>query len=286
MRLRYLAVLLPLLLTGCASEGFADRTYTRAVGLHGTQYLSVQAFEQEGCCTVQAGSIGEALRLEEAAAGGRLFVGHTELLCLDGDCAQHVQTLFYEEGLSPGCKVLCARPEVFLRGRDSAETVHTLRMAERDGLLPVTELATVLEEWLGSGKTALVPANGGRSMVLLRTDGSTVALSEEAAAGMRWLRRNRGRFSVALSDGSEAEITRIRLTRTAEDGAVRYTVQLRTKDTGAAQRTLLRAQVQAECDAALAEMLAAEADVIGLEELCDLYALPMPPPVTAEIIVK
>lgn len=290
MRLRWLAVLLPaVLLTGCGTEGFADRMYTRAIGISGqeTLRLSVQAFEEDGCCTVSAAGIGEALRLEEAAAGGKVFVGHTELLCIDGSCdPEDVETLLFREGMSPGCKVLLARPEAFLRRNDSAEAVHTLRMAERDGLLPLTELATVIEEWRSAGKTALVPANGGSALALLRTDGRSVTLSREAAAGMRWLRRNTARFSVTLPDGSEAALTRIRLSRTAEDGAVCYTVRLRTKDCTDRQRTQLRAQVEAECAAALAEMQAAGADVIGVQEVCEQRGLPTDVPVTVRVVVR
>ncbi|MCR4647067.1 MAG: hypothetical protein K5695_16945 [Oscillospiraceae bacterium] len=270
-------LLLPLLLTGCGSEGFADRMYTRAIGLHGNVQMSVQGFEQEGCTVVDARSIGEALQYEEAAAGGKVFVGHTELLCLDGTCnADAPQELFTGEGISPGCKVLYAHPTAFLRAHDAAETVHTLRMAERDGLLPRTDLSTVLEEWQGIQQTALVPAEGGRSMVLLKRDGHVTALSAEACAGLRCLRHGNSLPSVTLDDGSEVAVTSAKLRRTAENGAVCYTVTLRT-DAAPGQRRLLQEQMQTGCETAVREMLAAGADVIGVQEVCEKYGIPADP---------
>ena len=270
-------LLLPLLLTGCGSEGFADRMYTRAIGLHGNVQMTVQGFEQEGCTAVEAVSIGEALQYEEAAAGGRVFVGHTELLCLDGTCkADAVQELFAGEGVSPGCKVLYAHPTAFLRAHDAAETVHTLRMAERDGLLPRTDLSTVLEEWQSAGKTALVPAEGGRSMVLLKRDGKVTALSSEACAGLRCLRHGNSLPSVTLDDGTEVAISRTKLRRSAENGIVRYTVTLRT-DAAPETCRALQSDMQTACETAVREMLDAGADVIGVQEVCEKFGLPADP---------
>ncbi|MDE5564708.1 MAG: hypothetical protein K2I93_06100, partial [Oscillospiraceae bacterium] len=265
-------LLLPLLLlTGCSSETFSDRLYTRAIGLtnkNGLQ-MSVQVFEEDGCRTVQAQSIEEALRLEQAIAGGRVFVGHTELLCLDGTCTlDEARSLFFGQGLSPGCKLLYADPENYLKNTDSTSAVHTLRMAERDGLTPVADLSTALEEWLGAWETALVPSGTDElpTFILLHTDGSFSKLSEKAAAGMRWLRRNTGSFSVTLEGGkSEATVSRIRLYRHAADGVLYYEVRIHTKGSQDDLRQALTKQVQEECEAAVGEMLAARADVIGMQ---------------------
>ena len=278
--------LLPLLLTGCGSEGFADRMYTRAIGLQGDLQMSVQGFEQQGCTVVQAGSISEALQFEEAAAGGKVFTGHTELLCLDGSSGgDAVEALFYGQGLSPGCKVLCTRPAQFLQKHDAAETVHSLRMAERSGLLPRTELATVLEEWLGTGQTALVPAEGCRELVLLRRDGRKTQLSAQACAGMRWLRPHPAVTSVTLEDGTELGIAHIRLQRSVEGGTLQYTLRIRA-NADDAQKNALQQKLQSDCERAVREMLAAQADVIGLQELCEAHDLPSDPPPEVRVTVE
>ena len=74
MKRLWILLLLPLVLTGCGSEGFADRMYTRAIGLHGDLQMSVQGFEQDGCTVVEAGSIRERqglCRTHGAALSGR-----------------------------------------------------------------------------------------------------------------------------------------------------------------------------------------------------------------------
>ena len=287
MKRLWFILLLPLLLTGCGSEGFADRMYTRAIGLQGSLQMSVQGFEQEGCTAVKAGSLGEALQFEEAAAGGRVFVGHTELLCLDGSCGgDAVEQLFFGQGLSPGCKVLYTRPVLFLREHDAAETVHSLRMAERSGLLPRTELATVLEEWLGAGQTALVPTEGCRSLVLLRRDGRVTTLSEEACEGMRYLRRHPEVTSVTLRDGTELGIDRIHVKKTVENGAIRCTVCIRADSADPTQQSALRKELQTCCEAAVRQMLAAGADVIGLQEVCEAHDLPADPRPEVRVTVE
>lgn len=271
-----IALLLSLvLLTGCSSETFSDRLYTRAIGLSdkGGLQMSVQVFEEDGCRTVQAQSIEEALRLEQAIAGGRVFVGHTELLCLDGSCTlEEAQSLFFGQGLSPGCKLLYAEPENYLKNTDSTTAVHTLRMAERNGLTPVADLSTALEEWLGAWETALVPSGTDElpTFILLHTDGSFSKLSEKAAAGMRWLRRNTGSFSVTLEGGKlETAVSHIRLSRHMTDGVLYYEVHIRTQDSQDRQKQALEKQVQEECEAAVGEMLAAKADVIGMQDVLE-----------------
>lgn len=268
---RITILLLPaLLLTGCSSESLADRIYTRGIGLSSHEQLAftMQAFEEEGCRTVTASGIPEAIRMQEVQAGGRVFVGHTELVCLDGTTAlESAETLFYEQCLSPGCKVLYTAPEAFFGNHDSAEAVHSLRMAERNGMLPATDLSTVLEEWLGAWETALLPTPGkdGARLVFLHQNGTSRTLSEEAAAGMYWLRRNKGNFSVSLGD-EEIRISQLRLTRTAKEQAVHYAVHVRTRDCSAKLLRSLEEMIQTECYAAVSEMLKAHADVIGMQE--------------------
>lgn len=261
--------LLLFLLTGCAGDAIADRLYTQAIGLSGkdTLQFTIQGFEEEDARTVYADGIADALRQEEAEAGGRIFLGHTELLCLDGSrTSDTVRMLLFEQGLSPGCKVLYASPGELLC-RDSTEYVHALRMAEKNGLLPATELSTVLGEWLGAWETALLPAQD-RKLVLLHRDGTCVYLSEEAAAGMCWLRPGTDSFSMTTGAG-DAEIRSLELTKTMQDGQGQYHIRLVTQDADDALRRTLKDRVQAECEAAVREMRDAGADVIGLQTLME-----------------
>ena len=171
-----------LLLTGCGSDSLADRIYAQALGISAENRLTLtlQSSEDEDCRTVHAASLAEAFRLEEAQAGGRVFIGHTELICLDNSVTPDtVQELFYENGISPACKLLYAPPS-YLQSHDSTPVVHTLRLAEKDGLLTKTDLATALDEWLGAYRTALLPVSGNPlpGFVFLHADGTCTRLPD------------------------------------------------------------------------------------------------------------
>lgn len=278
-----------LLLTGCSSESLADRTYTRALGVseRSSLVLSMQGFGEDESRTVKASDIPEAIRLAEARAGGRIFVGHTELLCLDGTTTlETVKSLFYEQCLSPGCKVLYTSPEQFLKNSDTTEAVHSLRMAEKNGLLPSTDLSTILDEWLGAWETALLPSSRN-GLVLLHKDGTVRMLSDEAASGMYWLRRNKGSFSVSVGEhAEEIKISGIRLTRTAQENAIRYSIHIRTRD---CPRNLLRPleeMVLSQAEAAASEMLAAHADVIGMQEALEAAGIRVDTETMPEVFVS
>lgn len=144
------AALLAMLLctAGCGSDVIADRFYTQAIGLHQegeTLWVSLQSFDEDTCRTVQAATIPEALRQQEAQVGGRVFIGHTELICLDESVdAELIEELFLEQGISPACKVINV-PQDFLKTHDSTQVVHCIRMAERNGLTEKQDLTTYLE---------------------------------------------------------------------------------------------------------------------------------------------
>ncbi|MBQ8927150.1 MAG: hypothetical protein IJ055_02605 [Oscillospiraceae bacterium] len=273
----HLAALLlcPLLLTGCASQSVADRTYTQVLSLSQDSVLTltVQPFGEEARAPVQGRSLEEVLGEAQLQAGGRVFIGHTELLCLDGTCtADTAQALLFGQGLSPACKVLyLPAPQEGLPAGEP--TVHTLRMAEETGLLCRTELATVLEEWAGAGQ-ALVPTltPEGVGLVLLGTDGTCTPLSPAAARGMYWLRHASGGITLPLETAqgpAAVQIGRIRRFRTVQpEGTLLYTVSVHAPQATAAQRRILQRRIRAECLAALKEMTAVHADVTGM-----LYAM-------------
>ena len=279
MRKLLALLLLPLLLTGCGSDVIADRVYAQAVALsqqNGLR-LSLQRFDEEGCHTVRADSLAEAFRLEEARAGGRVFVGHTELICLDGSVtASTVRELFYENGISPACKLLYA-PSGFLQDKDSTPVVHTLRMAERGGLLTETNLATCMEEWLGAYKTALLPAPGEPlpGLLLLHENGTCTRLHEDAARGMLWLRRPPEQADVTVGS-QEITLQDIRLEKRMDGEQPVYTLHVSARGCDAAARVALEQQLRRDCEAAARLVRAQNADVIGLQTLCEAENCPLP----------
>jgi hypothetical protein len=290
-------LLLSLLLTGCNEESLSDRLYTRAIGLtQGTEItLYGQIFGSEDYLAAEGVTPEEALCQGEIAAGGRIFTGHTELLCLDGSCTlETVQSLFFSQDLSPACKLLYTPVESYFRTQDSTETVRCLRMAEQDGLLAEASLATVLNEWLGIWETALLPDEDG-GMVLLHKNGTDTGLSESAVRGLCWLRQDCGELTtvIQLPEGvCNITIVRSSLKKTAEQSGnrLRYAITVYTQSANDEERSALKTEIQNQCRTAVTEMQAARADVIGMQELIEgAGAQPdpdNPPHIAIEVTVK
>lgn len=266
-----------LLLTGCSSETIADRLYTQTIGLscNGTLSFYAQDFNQNVNPPVEGISITEVLRQEEAVNGGKVFIGHTELLCLDGSCTlSPAEELLFKNGLSPACKVLYAELDPYFQNPDNAAMIHTIRMSEQNGLLSSTELASALSEWHGIWETALLPVQKPEqsipSLVLLNQDGTCTELSDFAARGMYWLRKNAGDFTMTLQtpEGEQDMLIRsCRIEKQYADQQLNYHVFIRT-GTPELNQTLQRL-VQKQCQAAVKEMLSAKADVIGIQDLLE-----------------
>jgi hypothetical protein len=269
-------VLLPLLLTGCGTEHISEHIFTQALGITGDAELTLYAktFSGDKAFAASGRTAADAIRSGEAAQGGRIFIGHTELLCLDGSRTEEVvQDLLLERGLSPACKLLYTQVEQTFRHADPASVLKSIRMAEENGLVPLTDISTVLEEWLGSRQTALLPAlsDTGLKMVLLRTDGECTVLSPEAAQGMYWLRRHGNTdFSMTVRMGQNMEdvqILRSTLRKTLSDGKRCYKVGVITDNCPETVKPALRMLISRQCRAAVSEMRSARADVIGMETL-------------------
>ncbi len=249
---RLLPLLLPLLfLTGCSTDTIADRTYAGALALSGDT-LTLQPFDTESCLSVTAPDLTEALHRAELQTGGRIFIGHTELVCLDGTrTLDAVEELFFTDGLSPACKIAYAPPET-LGKTDSIRHVHALRMAERNGMLPETDLTTVTDEWLGAWKTALVPTlEDPPGMVLLSVDGKAVKLTNAQIRGLCILRSRKPHL---YADGNSLFLT-------------------------------ASASEQADIREALRILHTANADVIGIEQVLAREKIPLPEKVP-EISIK
>lgn len=278
----FIFLLLNLLFTGCSSESIADRVYTQAIGLTCDETLSfyTQGFEQDSETEPVIGtSIAEVLRCEESVNGGKVFIGHTELLCLDGTCTlECAEELLFQQGLSPACKILYTNPEEYFQDADSTATVHMIRMSEQNGLLSSTELSTALNEWNGIWETALLPAESESQdypeLVLLHKNGTCTKLSNIASKGMYWLRRNSGSFTMTFEIPETHEMQDIFIQKTSiqkyiQNGKLYYHVKVKTKDSTQELRETLQNLIQKQCKLAVLEMLRANADVIGMQDLLE-----------------
>lgn len=273
----YLA--LSFVFTGCSSESIADRVYTQAIGLtcDGELSLYTQGFHQNSDEPVTGISIAEVLRCEEAVNGGKVFIGHTELLCLDGTCTLNpAEELLFQQGLSPACKILYAEPEKYFTDADSTNMVHMIRMSEQNGLLSSTELSTALSEWHGIWETALLPVQSEQQdypgLVLLHKDGACTELSDAASKGMYWLRRNSGGFTMTLEtpDGErDISVEKCKLQKKVVQGKLYYHVKIQSKESEQGLREILQRTIEKQCKAAVSEMLQAQADVIGIQDLLE-----------------
>ena len=289
-----LSLFAAMLLTGCGADNLADRVYAQAIGLSGGKppqtsvsqcpsgakvggeplILSLQGFETENCRTVQASDIGDALRLVEAQAGGRVFAGHTELIVLDGSVTlDGVQTLFFEEELSPACKVAFA-PQQYLASHDSTDLVHTVRMAERNAMLPETDLSSVLDEWLGFYETALLPSPGGSvpGMVLLHKDGAFRRLTEAERRGLLYLRKPPRRMQLE----GLGEVQDMTLRKDFSDGKAHFSLTMKAENADSSEKSLIEQALLTDCSAAAAVLQSENADVIGVQLLLEREEITLP----------
>ena len=145
-----LLCLLPWVLCGCGSDVIADRFYAQAMALHcgaDTLTLTLQGFGESDCRTVCAADLDAALAAQETRAGGRVFIGHTELICMDETVPPALlETLFFEYGISPDCMIM-QEGRAFLETHESTSVVHQMRMAQRNGSgsYPAMELRAYLD---------------------------------------------------------------------------------------------------------------------------------------------
>ncbi len=283
------------MMTGCSKDAISDRLYTRALGLGGSSELTlyIQTFNEEGSFSGKGDTAEQALRSSEANEGRRIFTGHTELVCLDGShTLEEVRQLLFTQGLSPACKVYFTNVRTFFQSEDSTRTLYSIRMSEQNGLIGETDLASTLNEWLGTGKTALLPSEGpeGTGMVFLHRDGSTVQLSQDAAKGMYWLRRSSKELTVTLSrDGAEYDVTILRTSlqkSVSDSGQVQYSLTVRTDNCPDAWQTILSETILGQCCAAVSEMQETHADVIGIEDLLTAEGEAFNPAQYPEILIS
>ena len=273
---------LVILLTACGNDSLDNRVYTQGLGISGGDSLTLtfQRFEDDISHTVHAESLSEAMRKQEANNGGEIFTGHTELLCLDrGRTLEYVKQLFYEQWISPNCKVIFTNPESFLQNYDCTQIVHTIHMAEENGILPLTDLSTILNEWLGMGETALMPVPAGKlpALVLMHKNGDTLRLSDDAIRGMYWLRET-GTKNISYQ-GKDISVKILRLEKRYENEGLCYHLAVKISDNVDEVQTLIRL----DCEKAIAEMRSVNADVIGIQEFMQSQNLDTIPEISVKI---
>lgn len=272
MKKLWILLLLCPFLAGC--ESVSDRLYTETMGLTGIQPVRIytQSLETGDILSAQGSLPAEALRAAEDLGGRKIFIGHAELLCMDGSFTpETAQELLLSEGLSPACKLLYTDVDGYFQNENGC-TADMLRISEKNGRLPRTELATALQEWLGDGEMALLPAEGenGLGMVLLRRDGTAVPLSASAVRGMYWLRQDSGEtaLTVQTKDGwQELSVLRSAREKEARDGAFCCTISVYASGGTPEVREAAKQQILRDCRTAAEEMTAVHGDVIGAQDL-------------------
>lgn len=125
-----------------APDVLSERTYIQALAIRGNT-LILQPFEAEENLTVQEASPEQALCIAEIKAGGKVFLGHTELVCLSSPEDLPTLQKLLDEGISPTCQVVLAPPETL---SPHAGDVHyrQIRTAQRNGAFPPADLQAVL----------------------------------------------------------------------------------------------------------------------------------------------
>jgi len=269
-------------LTACGNDSLDNRVYTQGLGISGGENftLTFQRFEDVNSHTIHAETLSEAMQMQEANNGGEIFTGHTELLCIDkSHTLPYVKELFYQQWISPSCKVIFTNPEEFLQNYDCTQMVHTIRMAEENSILPITDLSTVLNEWLGMGETALLPVPAGKlpALVLMRQNGDVLRLSEEAIRGMYWLRET-GTKEISYQ-GENISVKIIRLEKQYENETLCYHLAVNISDNPSEVQKLIRS----DCEKAIAEMRSFGADVIGIQEAMQQQNLDTIPEISVKV---
>ena len=152
-------------------------------------------------------------------------------------------------------------------------------MAEENSILPVTDLSTVLNEWMGMGKTALMPVPAGKlpALVLLRQNGDTLRLSDEAIRGMYWLRES-GTKNISYQ-GKDISVKVIRLEKRYENQELCYHLAVKISDNAPEIQNL----IHSDCEKAITEMCSFGADVIGIQEIMKYQNLNTIPAISVKV---
>lgn len=245
--------------TGCNAVQVRDRTYLQAIELQHVSepVLQIHDFTTEGALASGTGkTIPSALSAAAVPVGNSLFLGHLELIAYqDTAFGGALEQLAADHRLSPACKVLLLSQNQTLEQLDTSQLTQQLQQAEENGVLPKTDLFTILGEWDGSSGTALLPIltkDGFSAAVCTRTQLCAV-LSQDAVAGLCWLRDCQTPEEITLGEKKSYSVHSASVRRTASetsDGAeITYHIRLKGAGDGAAAAKRIRQQ----CEAAIQE---------------------------------
>ncbi|WP_295216061.1 Ger(x)C family spore germination C-terminal domain-containing protein [Ruminococcus sp.] len=260
------------LCTGCAAVQVRDRAYLQALELTDPEQPTVQLHDFETAGALAQGTGGNFEQAIENAAvpiGKELFLGHLELIAYSKpEFGSQLNQLMEKYRLSPSCKVLGLSEGSTLTDTDTAHLTEQLHRAEKSGLLPETDLFTILREFSSSAKTALLPViteNGFSAAVITETE-SYGTLSPEAVAGLCWLRGDNHPETLSLPNDESYTVhsAAVRLTGTMTDGKAEVTVSIRISGEGDFVKAA--ACIQNQCEAAIQEtVVQSHADVFDWE---------------------
>lgn len=258
--------------TGCSAVQVRDRTYLQALELKQEDELIVQLhdFQEPVAIAESTGeSVENALAKSAVVTGKELFLGHLELIAYaDPSFSAQLDAWMTQYRLSPSCQVLGLAAGETLEDQDTALMVEQLQYAQENGLMPKTNLYTILREFAGSSETALMPflSNGGFSAAVITKNNFCGSLSADAVAGLCWLRDDSYPNEIALSNGENYFLTSAstRLSAEVRDNHIAVTIFIRIQGDGEFSKAADVIQIQ--CKAAIQEtVIERHADVFDLE---------------------
>ena len=177
--------------SGCTATQVRDRAYLQAMELQTPQTPTVQLHDFHTEKTAVSGdgaTLADAITNAAVPAGKDLFLGHLELIAYqDPAYGAQLDQLMSDYRLSPACKIVGLPDGTTLAETDTSELTQQLRQAETKGMLPETDLFTILREWDSASGTALLPlvTADGFSAAVVTKEKVVMALSEDAIARLQ-----------------------------------------------------------------------------------------------------
>lgn len=257
---------------GCTATQVRDRAYLQAMELRSPQMPAVQLHDFHTKKTSVSGdgaTLADAITNAAVPAGKDLFLGHLELIAYqDPTYGAQLDQLMSDYRLSPACKVVGLPDNTTLTDTDTSELTRQLRLAETNGMLPETDLFTILREWDNTSGTALLPlvTADGFSAAVVTKEKIVTALSEDAIAGLCWLRGDNYPGQITTSDGETFHVTSAKTQLSAEEkrGYVQITATITLHGNGNSGSAA--DEIERVCRAAIQETVTEHhADIIGLE---------------------
>lgn len=258
--------------SGCTATQVRDRAYLQAMELQTPQTPTVQLHDFHTEKTAVSGdgaTLADAITNAAVPAGKDLFLGHLELIAYqDPAYGAQLDQLMSDYRLSPACKIVGLPDGTTLAETDTSELTQQLRQAETKGMLPETDLFTILREWDSASGTALLPlvTADGFSAAVVTKEKVVMALSEDAIAGLCWLRGDNFPGQITASGGEAFHVTSARTQLSAEEKQDRIRVTAAVTLHGSGDSDAVAEEIERVCRAAFQETVSEHhADVIDLE---------------------